>query len=271
MEQPGGQVATALLAANRLGLRARLLGSVGDDAAGGCALAPLRDAGIDLDGVRTVAGAPTRSALVLVDARDGERSVLGFRHPALDLSPTPSDRAAVRDARVLLVDASDPDAAHWAVGVAREKGAPSVLDVDAADPQRLALARSVDFPIVSREFSEQLSGGSSEMETLRCLAGSPVRMATVTRGPAGAIALLEAQVIAQPGFPVEVRDSTGAGDVFRGAFVWGLSRGGDARQVLAWSAAAASLSCRGFGAQGALPTAAEVERRVAAGAGSSAD
>ena len=261
---PGGQVATALLAAARLGLRGRLLGAVGDDADADDALAPLRASGIDLDGVCRIAGARTRRALVLVQAGDGERIVYATRDPGLALSPARLSRAALRNARAVLVDAEDPDAARWAVTVARERGIPTLLDVDAADPERLALACSVDFPIVSRMFSDRLSGSTCEEETLRRLAVAPVRMAVVTCGADGAIARLGDARLVQPAFAVAARDTTGAGDVFRGAFAWGLLRGGSARQVLAWAAAAAALACRGLGAQGALPTAEEVLARVAA-------
>ena len=261
-EAPGGQIATAVLAATRLGLRARLVGSVGDDEAADRALAPLRAAGVDLEGIHRAKGVPTRSALVLVDARDGERSVIGHRDAGLALPPAALDRTALRRARVLLVDADDLEAARWAVSVAREEGVPSVLDVDAADPERLALARAVDFPIVSGEFSAKLSGRGREEDTLAQLVGPGVRMAVVTRGAAGAVARLGDEVWTQPAFAVTVHDSTGAGDVFRGAFAVGVARGDPARRALGRAAAAAALACRGAGAQGSLPDAAEVEALI---------
>jgi sugar/nucleoside kinase (ribokinase family) len=266
-EAPGGQIATAVLTTTRFGLRARLLGSVGDDDAAERALAPLRAAGVDVTGVRRVAGVATRSALVLVDVRDGERSVIGHRDPRLALPPDTLSRASLRGAGALLVDADDPDAARWAVGVAREEGIPCVLDVDTPDPERIALAKSVDFPIVSGEFSAQLSGRGREDETLARIAGPPVRMAVVTRGAAGAVARLGDERIVQPALRVAVHDSTGAGDVFRGAFVVGVLRGDDARRTLVRAATAAALACRGAGAQGDLPEAAEVEARMEKGEG----
>ena len=258
MARPGGQIATALLAAQRLGLAARCIGAVGEDAEGEAALAPLRAAGVDLAGVQR-SDTPTRTAVVLVDDRDGERSVLGHRHPSLALDPARLSRDAVSGARVLLVDADDLDASRWAVAIARAEGIPSVLDVDRADAARVELARSVDFPIVSESFSVQLSGAGSGVETLAQLVSGSVRMAVVTRGRAGALARMGREVFSQPAFQTEVRDSTGAGDVFRGAFAWGLCLGGGAGQVLAGSAAAAALACTGDGAQGALPSAAEVK------------
>jgi sugar/nucleoside kinase (ribokinase family) len=245
----------------RLGLSGRLLGAVGDDADAELALAPLRAAGIDVAGVRRTAGARTRSALVLVDTRDGERTVLGHRDPRLALRADDLSRAAIADARALLLDAEDPDAARWAAGVAREAGVASVLDAERADRDRLALAMSVDFPIVSESFCADLSEADSDRAVLGRLVGAGARMAVVTRGARGALAALASgEVIERPAVAVEAVDTTGAGDVFRGAFVWALLRGASAERVLALAATAAALACRGEGAQGALPTAADVEK-----------
>jgi len=267
--RPGGQIATAVLAAVRLGLSGRLLGAVGDDGDGELALAPLRAAGVDLEGVQRIPGAPTRSALILVDG-DGERTVLGHRDARLARRPADLARDAIRGARALLVDAEDPDAAGWAIGVAREAGVASVLDADRADPDRVELARSADFPIVSESFCADFSktdriSDEAGRACLAELARGRARMAVLTRGARGALALHSGEWLERPAFSVEAVDTTGAGDVFRGAFAWALLGGASAKQVLALAAAAAALACRREGAQGALPAVAEVERVAMAG------
>jgi len=256
----GGQIATAVLAAVRLGLSGRLVAAVGDDADAEHALAPLRAAGVDIAGVRSVAGAATRSALVLVDER-GERTVLGYRDPRLALAPAALSRDAIRGARALLVDGEDPDAAAWAIAAAREAGVASVLDAERADPDSVELALSVDFPIVSRSFCADSSDPPSDPEVraaLSRLAGGRARMAVVTQGSCGAVACFAGEFFAQRAIPVRAVDTTGAGDVFRGAFAWALLRGASARRALALAATAGALACRREGAQGALPTADDV-------------
>jgi sulfofructose kinase len=262
--RPGGQIATAVLAAVSLGLSGRLLGAVGDDADAELALAPLCAAGVDVSRVQRVAAAPTRSAVVLVDAA-GERTVLGHRDPRLSVRTDALSRDVVREARALLVDADDPEAARWAIDAAREAGVASVLDVDTADDDRIALAMSVDFPIVSEAFCADSSKSDRVSDGAVCawlarLASGRAKMAVVTRGARGAIAQCGDATLEQRTFPVEPIDTTGAGDVFRGAFVWALLRGAAAARALALAAGAAALACRGQGAQGSLPAADEVER-----------
>ena len=86
LQFPGGQIATAVLACARLGLRAALLSAVGEDAAREIILEPLRAAGVDLAGVRVVPGAESQLSVIVVDRKSGERTVLWHRDPRLSMS-----------------------------------------------------------------------------------------------------------------------------------------------------------------------------------------
>lgn len=255
---PGGQVATAVLAAARLGLRAGYVGTVGSDPQADLALAPLATAGVDLAGVRRVPGARTRLAVILVDRASGERTVLGFRDPRLRLQPDEVPRARIARARCLLVDAEDAAASLLAAQAARAAGVPVVADLDAVSEASRALLPVVDFPLVSRAFAEQLGMDGRVRSGLRRLVEAGARMAVATLGDRGCLALAGGREIAGPGFAITARDTTGAGDVFHAAFVAGLLDGIGGAELLRFANAAAALSCRGLGAQGGLPTRAEL-------------
>ena len=258
-ELPGGQIATAMLACARLGLRAAYVGTVGDDAAADTVLAPLARAGIDLRGVKRVEGAPTRSATVLVDVRSGERTILGYRDPRLTLAPADLDPGPIQAAGCLHLDAVDPEASGFAADVARRAGVPVVLDADGTGPGLEKLLGKVDFPIVSRGLAEAMGGRGGLRAGLAELCALGARLAVVTLGEYGAIARLGDRVIESPAFLVDARDTTGAGDVFHAAFVWGLLAGLACEPILRTANAAAAMSCRALGAQGGLPTRGELE------------
>jgi sulfofructose kinase len=258
-DRPGGQVATAVLTCARLGMHCAYVGRIGDDAAGRTALAPLREAGVDVSGVQEVAGAPSQTAIILVDRASGERTILWHRPAALQLEASMLDADRIRAARVLLLDAGDPEAAAWAAGVARTAGIPVILDADRYGPELEPLLDLVDFPLVSQRFAELLSESGCVRETLQELLRRGARLAAVTRGEAGVTALYGDRLIEQPAFAVEASDTTGAGDVFHGAFAWALLEGWEAAEVLRAACAAAALSCRFPGAQGGLPDRTEVE------------
>ena len=116
----GGQVATALVAARRLGRSAAFCGAVGDDAIGREILAELVHEGVDTAEVRVCAGATSRTAVLLVDAA-GERVVLEVRHPALGPGEAAPSERLVATARTLHVDGTFPEASLGAARRARTK------------------------------------------------------------------------------------------------------------------------------------------------------
>ena len=255
---PGGQIATATLACARLGLRTAYVGALGE-ADATIVLEPLVRAGSDVSGVKRVPGVASRSAVVLVEEESGERTIIAHRPTGLSLGPSDLDRDVITSSRALLIDCEDPEAAGWAAAVARGAGVPVVLDADRLTSDSLEIALHTDFPIVSEAFSEQFSSDTSCLETLRKLASGGATMAVVTRGGQGAVAMHSGRVIERPATSVAVRDTTGAGDAYRGAFAWGVLQGLEADAVLHAAGVAAALSCRGQGAQGALPDRAALE------------
>jgi sulfofructose kinase len=259
LQFPGGQIATAVLACARLGLRAALLSAVGEDAAREIILEPLRTAGVDLAGVRVVPGAGSQVSVIVLDQKSGERTVLWHRDPRLSISFREVRRGEIEQGRVLHLDAQDPELSTWAAGVAREAGIPVVLDADTAAPGINPLLRQVDFPIVSREFAEQHFGTRDPLDSLRELAALGARFPVVTLGDRGAIAGGREGVIESPAFQVDTRDTTGAGDVFHAAFIRGLLDGMGEAEILRVANAAAGMNCRALGAQGGLPSREELE------------
>jgi sugar/nucleoside kinase (ribokinase family) len=258
-ELTGGQVATAALTAARLGLRTAYAGAVGDDADGFAVLAPLEAAGVDVSAVKRVPGARTQRGIILVDRTTGERTVLWHRDAALALQKGDMRRETIESARALHLDTTDPDFASWAAQVAQQAGIPVFLDADTPGPGIEALLDRVDFPIVARGFAESLGEGHSLRSALTRLAGHGGRACVVTLGAAGALALCGDAWIESPAYSIEARDTTGAGDVFRGTFVWAVLQGLDVASVLRTANAAAAMSCRALGAQGDLPTRGELE------------
>lgn len=252
---PGGQVATALLGCARLGLTASFVGAVGSDDVAPRALAPLRDAGVALDGVQTIAGGRTRCALVLVETARGERSVIELRDAATCLEPEQLDLAAIRAARALLVDTTSPAASLAAARAASEAGVPVFLDADAPSRELDELTRWVAFPVVPGQLASEIASGGSVLDGLRKLTGLGARVAVATLGERGAIALDSAgRVFASGAFAVDAVDTTGAGDAFRAAWIDAVLRGIGVRDALRWANAGGAFACTAEGAQAALAT-----------------
>jgi sugar/nucleoside kinase (ribokinase family) len=258
---PGGQIATALLACARLGLRTAFVSSVGGDGVAEAVLAPLRAAGIDVSKVLEIEGATSQLALIVVDETSGERTVLWYRDARLAIPRERLSKADVERGRALHLDAGDPEVAIWAARIAREAGIPVFADVDTVAPGVDDVLRNVDFPIVSTQFAEGRFGGPEQ--ALPALAALGARFPVVTLGDRGAVGGAGAERLASPAFDVEVKDTTGAGDVFHGAFVVAVLEGAGPERALRVANAAAAMNCRALGAQGGLPTRPELDAFLA--------
>jgi sulfofructose kinase len=260
---PGGQIATAMTACARLGWRASYIGSFGDDDMGALSRHSLTSEGVDISASRTIPGASNQFAVVLVDARSGERTVLWDRHPALSIEPAHVPKAAVTSGRLLIVDCHQTAASAQAARYARQAGIPTIVDVEKVRPGIGDLLQNIDVIIAAEEFPSALTGYDNTGRALGILARAfGATLACVTLGAHGSLAWCNGREIRTPPFSVDCVDSTGAGDAFRGAFAAGclLMPDGDVEDVLSYANAVAALNCRALGARGGLPTPEEVEQ-----------
>ena len=126
----GGQAATALVALSRWGCRCKYIGNVGDDEHGRLSSLLLSREGVDLAHVRTVPGASSQFAVILVEETSGERTILWDRDPRIRVSPEDVPLDDIRRARALLLDGHDVPPAIVAARTARAAGVPVVLDAE---------------------------------------------------------------------------------------------------------------------------------------------
>jgi sugar/nucleoside kinase (ribokinase family) len=257
----GGQTATTLATCASLGLRAAYLGAVGEDDDGRRIQAELAARGIDLSQIHAGA-APTATATILLDAT-GDRIVLWHRDPALKYPPARLPADVIATARVLHVDDVDVPAAIEAARIARAHGVPVTCDIDHVTPGTRELLQLVSHPVFAETVPSQLTGEADPERALRSLGRAHPGRLVVTVGERGAIALEGETLLAAPGFPVTVVDSTGAGDVFRGGYIYGIVKGWSFERQLWFANAAAAVSCTKAGAMGGVPALADVEDLLA--------
>jgi sugar/nucleoside kinase (ribokinase family) len=266
---PGGQIATALATCARHGFRARYVGTFGSDEFGQLGRSSLVAEGVDISAARTVAGATNQFAVILVDARSGDRTVLWDRHDSLEIPPYDVSREAVTSGRILLVDAQDTAAAAQAARYARAAGIPTVVDIETAGRGTEELLHQIDVIIAAEDLPAALTGHQDPALAIEVMAKEfGASLVCVTLGSRGSLACRGSHIIRTAGFRVDCVDSTGAGDVFRGAFIAACLEApdGQVEQALEFANAAAALSCRGLGARGAIPSRAEVHSFQQAGA-----
>jgi len=251
----GGQSATAMVALARLGLKTRYIGNVGSDSLGEFQLRSLDKEGVDSTGVNIIPGAETQTAFIIVDQVSGERTILWGRPKGLAIDPARVDREMVTSGRVLHLDGHDIAASIVAAHYARKAGIPVVIDIDNIYPGLERLLPLVDFLISSATFPGKMTGESdlrTALTTLSHTTGSLFVAATL--GREGVLAYHEGRFLHSPAFPIDCRDTTGAGDAFHGGFIYGLLTGLSVEDTLRMANAVAGLKCTQLGARTGLPT-----------------
>ena len=255
----GGQVATTLATCAALGLRTRYVGAFGNDEHGRLVRSELEQRGIDTT-YATVRYAANRHAVILVDEHTGERIVAWQRDASLEIRPGDLPDDALTGSRLLHLDNVDEEAAIAAAQRARAAGLTVTTDIDEVRTRTPALVAAASFPILAEHVPQALTGETDPERALRALRRRHEGMLCVTLGGRGSMLLAGEQLYEAPAFRVDAVDTTGAGDVFRGALIFSLLRGDSPDAMLRFANAAAAVSCTREGAIGGVPNLLEINQ-----------
>jgi len=263
----GGKGANQAVAARRLGAEVRLIGCVGDDDAGAAMRRALDEQGIGVEGVVTAPGVATGTALIFVD-REGHNQIgvaPGANH-RLTVEMARAGEPSIEWAQVLVSQLEVPvPVVRWALETARRHGVPTVLNpapVQELSDELLGLVTYLtpNAGEVAALTGIEVGDLDSGRRAAARLCERGVGTVIITLGEEGALVYDGATAVHFEAFPIEVVDTTGAGDAFNGGLAVGLSAGGNLEQVIPLASAAAALTCTRRGAQDALPDRAAVER-----------
>lgn len=263
---PGGQVASAMVTCVKLGLRTKYIGSVGDDHGGRVLMRGLKSSGIDISDVQLRQDCPNQSAYIVVDQTTGERTILWHRPNCLKIVPEQIAPEQIQCARLLHIDGHDTPAVEHAARIARASGIPVTVDVDTIYRGFDRVLPYVDYLIASTNFPVEWTSERDPRRALELIRREfGMRVAAMTLGPYGTIALADGRFHYSPAFIVNCQDTTGAGDVFHGAFCYAVVNNYSIEDALEFSNAMAALNCKALGAQGGIGGLDEARKLIASG------
>lgn len=252
----GGPAATATVALARLGKSTRLVTAVGDDAIGTLIVDELAAEGIDISAVQRVRSVGSTVATVLIEP-SGARSmaVYGGCIRAIDLDRI--DLAQMLGTRAVLLDGNNPDLVRHVGPAAKAAGVPVLLDggnIAAAQVPSLLAVTDIYIPDIGSA-RRQTPGSSEPIDLARQFAAMGPQTVCITMGEEGSLAVRGEEVVRMgAALGVAVRDTTGAGDNFHGAFQYGLLQDWPLDRILAFANAFAALTTRAIGGRSAIPT-----------------
>lgn len=254
---PGGEVASTMTGLSRLGLKVAYVGRFGNDSAGEFGIQSLKDENVNIDYVEIVPNAKTQIAFIIIDEKNGERTVIWKRDKLLAYSSEKLPLQAVEKCKVFHTTPHDTQACILMAKHAKSAGAITSVDVDKPFDGIEVLIPLIDIFICAEEFPYKFLGIEDKEIALKEIKSRyGCSIIGVTLGKEGSLILCQDKLIRTQGFcvPGGCKDTTGAGDAFRAGFLYGLLTGETVEQTAVIANAVAALKCREVGARTALPT-----------------
>ena len=248
----GGPVATALVALSRLKVRTRFAGVIGVDPAGVEIERGLKLEGVDTGSLVKRRSGASQTANIIVNRSDATRTIIWGRATARPLTAKEVSPSFLKGADFLLLDGLMPEASLKAARIAGKLGVPVMLDGGSLRLGMVELAAGADYVVCSESFAKAYA--RTPEGALKALESIGVRTATVTLGKGGSVTLSDGVLFKVPAFKVRGVDTTGAGDVFHGGYVYGLLKGWSIKKTVTFASAFAALKCLTPGGRSGIPT-----------------
>ena len=263
-EQGGGPVATALVTLSKLGVASRYHGITGDDEAGEKIRQSLVAEKIDVGGLLRREQSSSQVAFIAIHKDSAKRTIFWMRPQGPPLAPHELQEDFLEGANFVLLDGLMIDVSMHAAEAANRRGIPVMLDAGSLREGTLELARRCDYIVGSEAFGKRLGWEGDRLKFQKIIRSKGFKHITVTLGERGSISFVDDRIIEFPAFDVEVADTTGAGDVFHGAYIYGILLEWKLPEILQFASTVAALKCTKIGGRAGIPHLDEVSRFLVA-------
>ena len=256
----GGPCATGLVAASKLGGECAYIGNLTDDNAGKFLIEDMKRYNVSTEFVNVISGCTSFSSCIWLSEDSAARTCVFYKGdiPALKLDD--KQKKAIADAKILMIDGNEMDAAEEACKFANENGTKVLYDAGGLYVGVERLLPLTDILIPSEEFALGHTGAETAEDAAKILFEkySP-EIVVITQGKKGGIIFDGKEVKEYPAFLVDAVDSNGSGDVFHGAFAFAMDMGYNYYDACVFSSAVSALKCTKIGAREGVPSLAEVK------------
>ncbi len=259
--QGGGPVATALVAAAKLGAKVAMIDSLGDDFVGQAILKEFNSYGVITKHLKITSGKTSSIASVWIRERDGQRAIAYRPGNAAELTDNDLNLEIIKKAQILHLNGRHLQCCFAACKLAKQHGVKISFDGGGGryrselDP----LIPLIDICIVARDFAEKYAKTTNIQNTAQCLLNQGCELVVITDGDRGSYIFTQTENFHQPAFKLDkVVDTTGCGDVYHGVFLFSLISGMSLRESAQRATAAAAINTQRIGGRGMLSTMSEI-------------
>ena len=254
----GGPTATAMVTLSRLNVPTGFIGKISDDHFGSAIKLGLEEEGVDVSGMVEDYGKISQFAFICVEKETGHRNVFFTRGSVSPLKFDEINKDYINNCRILHLDGLMINASIKAAKYARSIGKKVSLDAGtlrgSGDSGMIELCRHTDYLVTSEKFASSYTDQSTDFErALRKLKKLGPEIVCITLGKKGSIAIKDDYIIRHPAFKLKAVDTTGAGDVYHGGFLYGILKGYDIKKTLAFASFISAMKCRELGGRSGIP------------------
>jgi ribokinase len=259
----GGPTATALVTLSRLNVPTSFIGKIGGGYFAALIKEGLKVEGVDIKGMVEEAGKTSQFAFICVEKETGHRNIFFTRGSVTPLKFDEINKSCIDGCKILHLDGLMIDVSIEAAKYAKSIGKKVSLDAGTlrGSPKKspmVELCRYTDYLVTSEKFAKSYIKQSSDYENaLKKLKKLGPEIVCITLGEKGSIAIKDDYIIRQPAYDVKAVDTTGAGDVYHGGFIYGILKGYDIRKTMAFASFVSALKCRELGGRSGIPKAGE--------------
>jgi sugar/nucleoside kinase (ribokinase family) len=236
----------------RLGSKVGMVAKVGDDEYGKFIISEFEKEGVDTSHIVVEKGGRGPIIICLVENVTGERVFLGYSKIS-QMQPEEINLEYIEQAKILHIDGFHFKAAERTIKIAKENGILVSFDMGMWRPEFIDIVGMTDILIPSKQAAIMATGENSPEKIVRKLKAFGPKIVAVTLGEEGSICLSDSDIIYKKAFKVPVVDTTGAGDVYHGAFLFGVLKNWDIESIVEFANATAAIKCTKLGGRAGIP------------------
>lgn len=256
----GGPASNAAYLLGKWGIETVIATTIGSDDFGTKIKKEFQDIKVNTEYIETNYEKETSFSFILINKKNGSRTVFNVatEHPALkklnyDFTPD-----------IIFTDGHDYGATQNAIS--KYQNAISVIDAGRITPELLELCKYIKYIVCSKGFAETVTGMKFDFNNPQSLVNIYTKLQdkypnsnlTITLEEHGCLYTSGNEIKIMPGLKLTPVDTTGAGDIFHGAFTYGLANGFDMDKIMTFANIAAGLSVTKMGSRLSIPSLSEV-------------
>ncbi len=248
VEGGGGPASNAAYLLGKWGIDVHFIGVTGDDEFGKQIIEEFKSVNVNLKYLQVDQNSKTTASFIIANTKNGSRTILSYREPSMELDKIQIDFKP----DIILVDGQEFKVAKEII--LNNKKAISVIDAGRVTDNVVELCKIVDYVVCSREFAETITGIKVDYNNKDTLIQNYLKLKDIFPGEVvitleskGSLYFQNNKLMKMPSLKVKALDSTGAGDIFHGAFVYGLSKNWPIDKICKLSNIAGALSVTRLG------------------------